>query len=260
MLGAIIGDILGSRFVENRITTKEFDLFGPNCAYTDKSVCTAAVAEILLHDLSPTETIQGWCRRHHNRRYGGWLFNWVHSHSPVPYDSDGNGAATRVSPAAFLNPDDLDAALAASDLVTEVTHNHEEGIRGARATVHAIWLANQSKEPEHIRKTIANTYAYDLTMSVAELRAHYSLGPTCQGTVPPAITCALEAHSYEDAVRNAVSLGGDADALATIAGAVAEALFSLPPDICLFAEDHYLTQGNGHEIRDIMNKMYASRG
>lgn len=266
MLGAIIGDIIGHPFEWISTKSKEFNLWHSKCTYTDDSVCTAAVADILLNDLndSPddpqaTNTLQAWCRRHPGRGYGGMFRLWIRSDSPKPYNSYGNGAAMRVSPAAFLNADDLEAALAASDRVTEITHNHPEGMKGARATVHATWLAYQKEAPESIRKVITDTYGYNLRESVDEIREWYTFDVTCQGSVPQAITCALEADSYEDAVRNAISLGGDADTQAAIAGGIAEALFGLPEEIRTYAEANCLGCGSGQEIRDIMTEMYASR-
>ena len=130
------------------IKTKDFPFFGDYCRFTDDSVCTIAVADILLHDLPPAETMQKWCRRYPRRGYGGNFGYWIYANPPEPYGSYGNGAAMRVSPAAFLNRNNLDAALSASDKVTRITHNHPEGIKGARATTHAIWLAFQGENPE----------------------------------------------------------------------------------------------------------------
>ena len=134
----------------------------------------------------------------------------------------------RVSPAAFLHRDDLDAALTAADKVTAITHDHPEGMKGARATTHAIWFAFQGEPPAQIRHTISAAYDYDLTPTVDQIRPGYYFNETCQGTVPEAITCALESERFEDAVRNAISLGGDADTLAAIAGPIAEAIARYP--------------------------------
>ena len=139
MWGAILGDIAGSRFEWNRIKTKDFEFFGPECEYTDDSVCTAAVAEILLDDLSPAATLQRWCRCHPGRGYGGMFAKWIETDDPAPYGSFGNGAAMRVSPAAFLHRHSVvEDALKAANRVTAITHNHSEGMKGARATTHAI--------------------------------------------------------------------------------------------------------------------------
>ena len=269
MIGAIIGDIAGSMYERRqyRIKTKDFPFFGKYCRFTDDSVCTTAVADILLHDLPPAETMQAWCRRHHGRGYGGMFRKWRDSVVPEPYGSYGNGAAMRVSPAAFLNRDDLDAALSAADQVTEITHNHHEGMKGARATTHAIWLAFQNKNPVDIRQIIATEYEYNLTKSVDEIRADYPPeyppvytpgfpGPvTCMGSVPQAITCALESVNYEDAVRNAISLGGDSDTLAAIAGPIAEALHGIQSELIEHTKTHYLT--DHPDILEVIQKMYA---
>ena len=254
MLGAIIGDIVGSIYEWNRIKTKDFTFFSHYCDFTDDAVCTVAVADILLHDLPPAETMQEWCRHYPGRGYGGMFGDWIYFDEPTSYGSYGNGAAMRVSPAAFLNQGDLDAALVASDNVTAITHDHPEGIKGARATTHAIWLAYQGEDVAAIREVIAAEYDYDLTQTVDEIRPNYFFNETCQGTVPQAITCALESDSFEDAVRNAISLGGDSDTLAAIAGPIAEALHGIPQDIKEQAENLYLV--NAPDIRDVIRKMY----
>ena len=256
MLGAIIGDIVGSIYEWNRIKTKDFAFFGHRCDFTDDSVCTVAVADILLHDRPPAETMQEWCCRYPGRGYGGMFGNWIYFDEPEPYGSYGNGAAMRVSPAAFLHRDDLEAALVASDKVTAITHDHPEGMKGARATTHAIWLAYQGENVANIREVIAAEYDYDLTQTVDDIRPNYFFNETCQGTVPQAITCALESDSFEDAVRNAISLGGDSDTLGAIAGPIAEALHGIPQDIKEQAENRYLA--GAPDIRQVIRKMYQT--
>ena len=258
MLGAIIGDIVGSIYEWDRIETKDFTFFGDGCEFTDDTVCTVGVADILLHDLPPAETMQEWCRRYPGRGYGGMFGNWIYFDDPVPYGSYGNGAAMRVSPAAFLNRSDLGAALAASDKVTAITHDHPEGIKGARATTHAIWLAYQGENVTTIRETITAEYGYDLTQTVDDIRPNYFFNESCQGTVPQAIICALESDRFEDAVRNAISLGGDADTLGAIAGPIAEALHGVPQAIKEEAENRYLA--DVPDIREVMREMYQAVG
>lgn len=254
MFGAIIGDIVGSVYEWDRIKTKTFPFFTDACFFTDDSVCTAAVADILLHDLNPAVTLQAWCRQYPACSYGGNFRHWIYAESPEPYHSYGNGAAMRVSPAAFLNRNDLTAALAAADKVTEITHNHPEGMKGARATTHAIWLAFQGKSPEIIRRVIASEYSYDLTQAVDTIRPSYFFDESCQGTVPEAIICALESDSFEDAVRNAISLGGDADTLAAIAGPIAEAMHGIPDAIQEHAVSRYFTEAP--DMLEIIQKLY----
>lgn len=257
MWGAVIGDIAGSVYEWDRIKTKDFPFFGRDSEYTDDTVCTAAVAGILLDDAPATSSLQEWCRRHPGRGYGGYFVEWIDSPSPEPYGSFGNGAAMRVSPAAFLNRGRaLEDALAAADRVTAVTHNHAEGMKGARGTVHAIWLAFHDAEPAEIRATISREYNYNLSRSVDEIRPGYRFNETCQGTVPEAVTCALESSSFEDAIRNAVSLGGDSDTLAAIAGPIAEAMHGIPQGIIDAAKHDYLAQAP--DIADVIERMYAA--
>ena len=251
MIGAIIGDIVGSVYEWKRIKTKSFEFFSDNGFVTDDSVCTAAVADALLDDREPAQALQDWCRRYPDASYGGSFASWIWMDPPRPYNSFGNGAAMRVSPAAYLNRDTLSAALAASDLVTAVTHNHPEGLKGARATTHAIWLAFQGEPAIDIRTTVADAYAYDLTRTVDDIRPGYEFNEICQTTVPEAITCALESDSFEDAIRNAISLGGDSDTLAAIAGPIAEALHGIPADIQATAEARYIPADILSKVREM---------
>ena len=260
MWGAIFGDIAGSRFEWDRIKTKDFEFFGPECEYTDDSVCTAAVAEILLDDLSPAATLQRWCRRHPGRGYGGMFAKWIETDDPAPYGSFGNGAAMRVSPAAFLHRHSVvEDALMAANRVTAITHNHPEGMKGARATTHAIWLAFQGVAPRKIRRTIEHAYGYNLSRTVDEVRPGYSFDETCQRTVPEAITCALESTSFEDAIRNAVSLGGDADTIAAIAGPIAEAMHGIPAHLVASARVRARFLAQAPDLADVMKRLYSAR-
>ena len=256
MWGAVIGDIVGSVYEWNRIKTKDFEFFNERGHYTDDSVCTAAVAEILLRDLAAAAILQKWCLRHPGMSYGGWFGRWIGQQFPEPYGSFGNGAAMRVSPAAYLNRDDLAAALAASDKVTAITHDHPEGIKGTRATAHAVWLALNDEDPPTIRAAIAHEYGYELTRTVDQIRPGYVFDETCQKTVPEAITCALESTSFEDAIRNAVSLGGDSDTVAAIAGPIAEALHGIPGEMKAIAKERYL--GNAGDIVAVLDEMYGA--
>ena len=255
MWGAVIGDIAGSRFEGSRGGPKDFKLFHRDCMYTDDTVCTAAVADILLNDRKPDSTLQDWCRRHPGRGYGGFFRKWIASADPVPYGSFGNGAAMRVAPVAWLyRQGPLEEALAASDRVTEITHDHPEGIKGARAVTETIWLALHGEEPDAVRRAITKRYAYDLERSLEALRPSHRFDVTCQGTVPTALICALESTSLEDAVRNAVSLGGDADTLAAIAGAVGEALHGLPEGLVQIARERVLE--DAEDITTTLDALY----
>ena len=256
MYGAVIGDTVGSPYEFGDFRSTRFEFFGTGCHFTDDTVCTAAVADILLNGRDPAPTLQAWCRRYPDCSWGGRFASWIHLEQPAPYGSYGNGAAMRVSPAAFLNRRrPLPEALAAADRVTGITHDHPEGMKGARATTHAIWMAFQGESPRSIAAAIAGTYGYDLSRDVGTIRETYEYNETCQRTVPEALVCALEAADFEQAVRNAVSLGGDADTLAAIAGAVAEALHGVPEAFIRFAEAEILR--DAPDIRDVLRAMYA---
>ena len=259
MYGAVIGDYVGSRYEFGNFRSTEFEFFGPGCHFTDDTVCTAAVADILLNGRDPAPTMQAWCRRYPDCSWGARFGRWIREEAPVPYGSYGNGAAMRVSPAAFLNRNrPLSDALAAADRVTEITHDHPEGMKGARAATHAIWMAFQRETPRSIAAAIAGIYGYDLTREVASIRETYEYNETCQRTVPEALVCALEAPDFEAAIRNAVSLGGDADTLAAIAGSLAEALHGIPPGLIAFAETDILR--DAPDIRRIIRAMYRGGG
>ncbi len=235
MLGAIIGDIVGSRWEFHRLKTKAFPLFSPLNGLTDDTILTIAVADALLNARDPAEALRDWARRvkpdRHVAGYGKKFILWVSAPTvQPPYGSLGNGGAMRVSPAAFL-ASTLAECLDNARRVTQITHNHPEGMRGALATAHAIFLALAGQNAPTIRTAIAETYGYDLSRDVEEIRLVHEYNETALGCVPEALTCALEATDYEDALRNAVSLGGDADTLAAIAGGLAEALFGIPDTI-----------------------------
>lgn len=247
MIGAIVGDIVGSRFEFHNHKSKEFELFVPNCRPTDDSVMTLAVAKALvscngeLDDLcSVREKAIYWMQtvgRHYPRcGYGRSFFRWIFSLSPEPYGSYGNGSAMRVSSCAFVARS-LEQAKALSKAVTEVTHNHLEGIKGAEATTVAIYLAKTGSSLEQIRREINENY-YPLDFTLDDIRVSYSFSSRCQDSVPQAIEAFLESTDFEDAIRNAVSIGGDSDTLAAIAGSIAEAFYGVPDDIRKKAESY----------------------
>lgn len=232
MLGAIIGDIVGSVYEFNNYRAKDFQpLFNRKAFFTDDSVCTCAVADVLVNGRHPAQALKDWGQRYWEN--GGWgrsFALWLGSDNLEPYNSYGNGAAMRVAPAGLLATS-LEEAIALSNRVTEVTHNHPEGMKGAAATAAAIYLAKTGRSQASIRGYIAETYGYDLTRTIDEIRPTYRFNETCQETVPQALTCALEADGFEDAIRNAISIGGDSDTIGAIAGSVAEALFGIPDEI-----------------------------
>lgn len=237
MLGAIIGDIAGSRFEHHNYKGKDFVFFSSDCRFTDDTVMTAAVADALLacrNDYSrlavqAIKSMQMIGRMYPYCGYGGMFSRWLYSEPPVPYGSYGNGAAMRVSAAGFM-ASSLEEAKDLSFRVTCVTHDHPEGIKGAEATAAAIWLARQGAGIPEIRAHIVRNY-YPLDRTADQIRPGYTFDVTCQGTVPQAITAFLESTGFEDAIRTAVSLGGDSDTLAAITGGIAEAYWGIPEDM-----------------------------
>jgi ADP-ribosyl-[dinitrogen reductase] hydrolase len=235
MLGAIAGDIVGSAWEFRRIKTKEFPLFLEFSSFTDDTVLTAAIADALMNGIEPIHALRDWPRKikisHKVGGYGQRFIRWLAKPEPQPpYQSFGNGSAMRVSPCAWLAFDHEDLQNLAIR-VTEVTHDHPEGIKGALATAEAIWFTRHGYSPGWILNYISDAHGYDMDRSVDEIRLTYTYSESCQDSVPESIICALEANSFEDALRNAVSLGGDADTMACIAGSIAEARFGIPNDI-----------------------------
>jgi ADP-ribosyl-[dinitrogen reductase] hydrolase len=231
ILGAIAGDVIGSVFEWERIKTKSFDLFSPATDFTDDSVMTIACAEVLLHKGEYADAYRRWGNAYPGRGYGGMFARWLMQDETGPYNSFGNGSAMRVSPVGFAFTT-LEETLKEAKRSAEVTHNHPEGIKGAQATACAIFLARTGSTKEQIHKTISDRFHYDLTRTVDSIRPAYSFNETCQLTVPEAIIAFLDSTDYEDAIRNAVSLGGDSDTLACITGGIAAAFYrSIPEEI-----------------------------
>lgn len=232
MLGAVIGDIVGSVYEWDNVRRKDFGpLFHPKAFFTDDTICTVAVADALANERNPGEALMDWGRRYFdNGGWGGMFSRWLVRGALGPYNSYGNGAAMRVSPAGLL-ASSVEEASTLSRQVTEVTHNHPEGLKGAEATALAIFLARQRVTPQNIKVAITERYGYDLQRTPDDIRPTYRFNETCQETVPQALVCALTATDFEDAIRNAISIGGDSDTVAAIAGGVAEALFGIPDEI-----------------------------
>jgi len=229
MLGAICGDVIGSRHEHRARKTTDFELLTERCRWTDDTVCTLAVAEALLDDGDIGDTLASWTRRHPGAGYGMQFWEWSGRATRRPYGSWGNGAAMRVSPAGWLAAD-LGEAAALGARTAAPTHDHHHGLRGASAVAVAIRLALEGSKAEEIREVIESRFGYDLSQTPEAIRPHYTFDISCQGSVPQALVCALTARSFEEAVRLAVSLGGDADTQAAIAGSVAEPLFGGVPE------------------------------
>ena len=237
MLGAIIGDIVGSRFEWNNHRDKDFELFTNGCFPTDDSIMSLAIAKAIIvskpdfSDLSDNavKCMQSIGRNYPDCGYGGRFYGWMFSDDPRPYNSYGNGSAMRVSAAGFVARS-LEEAKLLSKLVTEVTHNHPEGIKGAEATAVAIYMAKTGSSIFEIKDYINENY-YPMNFTLDEIRDTYRFNETCQDTIPQALQAFFESTGFEDAIRNAISIGGDSDTLAAICGSVAEAYYGIPDDI-----------------------------
>lgn len=242
MLGAIIGDIVGSVYEFDNIKTKDFELFKPDCQFTDDTVMTCAVADAIMNGGSEKDFIlsmKKYGRMYPHAGYGGNFRFWLRSKDTEPYNSFGNGSAMRVSPCAWV----MDCGFCArtgiwpcldlARLSASVTHNHPEGIKGALAVCDAIFIArlNSYECKSRIKEHIKEEYGYDLSMSLDSIRKDYEFDETCQGSVPQAIIAFLESTDFEDAIRNAISIGGDSDTIAAITGSIAEAVYGIPEEI-----------------------------
>jgi ADP-ribosylglycohydrolase len=231
MLGAVAGDIIGSvhEFLEGK--TMDFPLFVEDSRFTDDTVLSIAVADCVLTGASYVDKFHEYTRAYPGRGYGAGFRQWVQSGSREPYNSWGNGSAMRVSAVGFAFPS-LDDVLREAKRSAEVTHDHPEGIRGAQATAAAIFLGRSGESKAAIRRYVETTFGYDLDRTVLSIRPSYQFNESCQGTVPEALIAFLDSTGYEDTIRLAISLGGDADTLACIAGGIAEAFYGgVPRDI-----------------------------
>ncbi len=238
MLGAIVGDIVGSIYEFSNIRRKDFLLFSPNCFFTDDSVMTFAVAEALRKtkrkkfknlDEKAIQEMQKFAKLYPNESYGTVFKGWLEDKNPRPYNSFGNGAAMRVSPVPYF-AENLEEVKKLSREVTAVSHNHPEGIKGAEATSVAIYLALNKHSKDEIKKYIEEHY-YKLNFDYENLKQKYFFNETCQNTVPQAIYCFLISKDFEDCVRTSVSIGGDTDTLCAISCAIAEAYYGMPENI-----------------------------
>lgn len=242
MLGAIIGDIIGSTYEFNNTKDYNFELFPKGSNFTDDTICTIGVASAILNNVSYEDAIRYWCQKHPypTGGYGASFARWVHSSNPKPYGSYGNGSAMRVSPCGWLFDSEKEV-LEEAKKSAECTHNHPEGIKGAQCVAHCIYLARTTKDKNLIAKKVQEIYGYNLNQTYEELRATNTFNETCQVTVPQAIVCFLESTDFESAVRMAVSIGGDSDTIAAITGSIAEAYYGIPEWFAEKAES-YLTK------------------
>ena len=275
MLGAIIGDIVGSVYEFDNIKTKDFELFKSDCRFTDDMVMTCAVAEAIMNGGSEKDFIlsmKKYGRMYPHAGYGGRFRVWLRSKDSEPYNSFGNGSAMRVSPCAwvmncgFCARTGMWTSRDLARLSASVTHNHPEGIKGALAVCDAIIMARfyfrgwniEYSDPidsdpdeckSRIKEHIEEEYGYDLSVSLDSIRKDYEFDETCQGSVPQAIIALLESTDFEDAIRNAISIGGDSDTIAAITGSIAEAAYGIPDDIKEKA-DAYLDE----PLKDVLRR------
>ncbi len=231
MLGAVIGDIAGSRFEFDNYRHTDFDIFSPDSDFTDDTICTVAIADWVLQGCNDhlASILQGWCRAYPCPKgaYGGRFSQWIEWKDPEPYNSWGNGSAMRVSAVGWAFAT-LEETLHFAEQSAAVTHNHPEGIKGAQAVAAAIFWARTGMGKAQIKENITRQFGYDLSQSCDQIRPHYHFNESCQKTVPQAVTAFLESDDFEHAIRLAVSLGGDSDTLAAITGSIAEAYYGIP--------------------------------
>ncbi len=229
MLGAMIGDIVGSVYEWQNIKTEDFTFLKPDCFFTDDTVLTAATAKAVMQGMSYVDAYQDFSRRYPGRGYGGNFSHWIHAENPQPYNSWGNGSAMRISPVGFAFNSEKNV-LAEARRSAAVTHNHPEGIKGAQATALAVFLARQGATQEDIRREITHRFGYNLNRTLDEIRPDYRFDVSCQGSVPEAIIAFLESTGYEDAIRKAISIGGDSDTIACVTGGIAVAFYGGVPE------------------------------
>lgn len=229
MLGAIAGDIIGSSYEWYHTKSYDFEFFTPKSRFTDDTVLTIAIADCILHGKDYAAALKEYGRRYPYAGYGGMFLAWLESDNLSSYNSFGNGSAMRVSPVGFAYSS-LNDVLREAERSAAVTHNHPEGIKGAQAVAACIFLARSGESKERLREYVEDTFGYNLYQTLDEIRPDYSFDETCQGSVPQAIIAFLESNDYEDAVRKAVSLGGDSDTLACMAGGIAQAFFKEIPE------------------------------
>ena len=240
MYGAILGDMIGAPYEFDRgNNTKDFEMFNDRVCFTDDSVMTIAVADALMRILDDAEdddvktaviqSMQKWGKKYPRAGYGQRFFFWLGKKNPQPYGSWGNGSAMRVSPVGWA-ANSLDEAIAMSDAVTRVTHNHPEGMAGAAVTAACVYMARTGASMKEMREYVTKTYS-DLSFTLDSIREKYEFDVSCRGSVPQSLEAFFESTSFEDAIRNAISIGGDSDTIGAITGSIAGAYYGVPNDI-----------------------------
>ena len=267
MYGAILGDIIGSPYEFDRgKKTKDFPFFDKGATFTDDSVMTVAVAEALMKAVAEgfiedeaaakdllIDSMHKWGHRYPNAGYGGRFYYWLADNDREPYGSWGNGSAMRVAAAGWLF-DDLETTRKAARWTAEVTHNHPEGIKGAEATASAIFMGRNGCTKAEIKEYIIREFGYDISRTCDQIRPGYHHVESCQETVPEAITAFMEGNDFEDVIRTGISLGGDTDTLACIAGSMAEAFYGVPEELKMECENRLPT-----DMRAVLRMMATIR-
>lgn len=254
MIGAIAGDIIGSIFEFNQHKREDFPLFQTGSRFTDDSVMSLAIARAILEDKNYGEEMKSLGQKYPDAGYGGNFKKWIFEAEIVPYNSWGNGSAMRVNPVGFAF-NSREEVLQEARASAEVSHDHPEGIKGAQAVALAVLLARQGSLKEDIRAEISADFGYDLNRTVEQIRPEYKFDVSCMGSVPEGIIAFLDSSDYESAVRKAVSLGGDSDTLACIAGGIAEAYYKSIPS-AIIAEVKRILPGDLWGILEKFEKVY----
>jgi len=229
MFGAIVGDVIGSYYEFYNCKSEKFDLFCEKTRFTDDTVLTIAVADAYMNKKDYAITYKEYARKHKLAGFGGSFVNWVDGDSMLPYNSWGNGSAMRVSSIGWLC-NTLEDVLKEAEKTAAVTHNHSEGIKGAQAIAGSVFLARMGKTKEEIKEFVISTFEYNLNRTLSEIRPTYKFDVSCQGSVPEAIIAFLESNDFEDCIRKAISIGGDSDTIAAMAGGIAEAYYKGVPE------------------------------
>ena len=231
IIGAIAGDIIGSKYEWNNTKSMDFELFPQGADFTDDTVLTVAVADCVMHQKDFSNTVKQYGRKYTNRGYGSSFRSWLHTTESRPYNSWGNGSAMRVSAIGFAYPS-LEIVLEKAKQSAEITHNHPEGIKGAQAIAAAIFFAKNKRRKDEIKRYMVEQFGYDMNRKIDAIRPSYSFDVSCQGSVPEAILAFLESTDYESAIRLAISVGGDSDTIACMAGGIAAAYYrNIPEEI-----------------------------
>ena len=228
MLGVIVGDVIGSMYERRPIKTTDFPLFHANSCFTDDTVLTVATASAILNGQSYGRAYRNYARRHPLAGYGAMFYDWMQSENALPYNSWGNGSGMRVAPVGFAFGS-AQTVLREATLSAKVTHDHPDGVKGAQAIAFAVLKARTGATKPQIRQTVSRRFGYDLNRTLDEIRPGYSFDVSCEGSVPEAILAFLESDDFEHAIRLAISLGGDSDTLAAMAGGIAQAFYGAIP-------------------------------